>query len=82
MKRVGMGLVGIDAGKNIRMRYGTIQLLLHDCDTVTVHDENRVIYTITDGSKVYQFHAPRNGSIIDQMFVDIKMMFGKFLFLF
>lgn len=82
IKKIGMGLLCVNAGDNIRIQYGTLQLLLHDCDTVGMHDEQRITYIITDGSHVYQFHAPCTRSIIDQMFVDSKMLFGKFLFLF
>jgi ComEC/Rec2-related protein len=80
-KRIGRGSLILEISDTLLMRDGMLQLSLMSstCSGLT---EPTVTYIVSDGSDVYRFHAPEYGSIVDQVFVDVRLMFTRILCLF
>jgi len=81
VKKIGVGPLDFEIGSRMLLRYGTVQIPLFNEDMNNANG-HEIVYIVTNGTRVYQYNAPRFGSVVDQMLVDVRLYLLKVMFLF
>ncbi len=76
MKQIKVGKLTIDVSESITLLYGEKRFIVGN-EYVLEPSNDRLIYIISDGHTTYKFHTLLYGSTIDQILVELKILFYK-----
>jgi len=81
-KRITLGNVIIDIAKDVILTFRGKKIAMGEYDCRDSGKTDNILYIISDGKDVQVFSTALHGSIIDQIVVDLKLLYARLKFLF